>query len=60
VVFDNCNLTGAAFDNTTLEKADFRTAHNYSVDPERNRVKKARFSIQGLAGLLNRYDIEIE
>lgn len=59
-VFDNCDLTGAAFENTILEKADLRTSFNYSIDPERNRVKKAKFSLQGLPGLLNKYDIEID
>jgi uncharacterized protein YjbI with pentapeptide repeats len=60
VLFDNCNLSQAIFDHTTLEKADFRTSYNYSIDPEINRIKKARFSISGLSGLLEKYDIEIE
>jgi len=59
-VFDNCNLAQAVFDHTILEKADFRTAYNYSIDPEINRIKKAKFSILGISGLLDKYDIEIE
>jgi hypothetical protein len=47
------------FENTLLEKADLRTAFNYSIDPEMNRVKKAKFSIAGVTGLLDKYDIEI-
>jgi hypothetical protein len=43
-----------------LEKADIRTSHNYTIDPEKNKVKKAKFSIHGIAGLLDKYDIEIE
>lgn len=58
--FDNCDLQGAIFENTNLEKADFRNAHNYSFDPELNNIKKAKFSIQGIAGLLSKYDISIE
>jgi uncharacterized protein YjbI with pentapeptide repeats len=58
-LFDNCDLSGAIFQNTLLERADFRTAWNYSIDPELNRVKKAKFSINGLAGLLGKYDLEI-
>lgn len=58
--FDNCDLLKAAFDGSILEKADLRTAYNYSFDPELNRIKKARFSREGLAGLLVKYDIEIE
>ncbi len=59
-VFDNCDLTRATFDNSNIEKADFRTSYNYSINPESNRIKKARFSISGLPGLLEKYDIEIE
>jgi fluoroquinolone resistance protein len=59
-VFTNCDLAGAVFDNTNLEKTDLRTAYNYSIDPGKNKIKKARFSINGVAGLLDKYDIVIE
>jgi len=49
----------ATFDKTMLEKADFRTAYNYSIDPDNNRIKKAKFSQSGLGGLLHKYDIVI-
>ena len=58
-VFDNCNLDGAIFNNTILAGADFTTASNYKIDPEFNPMKKAKFSIQGIAGLLDKYDIKI-
>lgn len=58
--FHNCDLLKAVFSNTILEKGDFRTAYNYSIDPARNRIKKARFSMEGIAGLLDGYDIVIE
>ena len=58
--FDNCNLLLATFVNAVLEKADLRTAFNYSIDPEINKIKKARFSTNGIAGLLNKYDIVID
>ncbi|NQU88161.1 MAG: pentapeptide repeat-containing protein [Mariniphaga sp.] len=57
---DNCNLSGALFENTNLEKCDLRTSRNYSIDPENNRIKKAKFSIPEVTGLLDKYDIEIE
>jgi uncharacterized protein YjbI with pentapeptide repeats len=47
-VFDNCDLQRAIFHKTNLEKADFRTSYHYSIDPEQNRIKKARFSKNGL------------
>jgi uncharacterized protein YjbI with pentapeptide repeats len=59
-LFENCDLSGARFERTILEKADLSTSHNYSIDPELNKIKKAKFSILGIAGLLDKYDIEIE
>ncbi len=59
-VFDNCDLKGAIFSYTHLEKADFRTAYNYSIHPETNRISKAKFSRDGIAGLLDKYNITIE
>ncbi len=57
--FDNCDLKGAVFENTNLEKVDFSTSYNYSIDPEKNKLKKAKFSKHGLPGLLDKYDILI-
>lgn len=57
---DSCNLLNAVFDNTILEKADLRTAINFSIDPERNKLKKAKFSATALSGLLHKYDLVIE
>jgi uncharacterized protein YjbI with pentapeptide repeats len=58
-VFKDCDLSGSIFDNTDLQKADFRTSFNYSIDPDRNRIKKAKFSLPAVVGLLNKYDIVI-
>jgi len=58
--FDTCDLKGAVFSGTNLERADFRTAVNFSIDPERNRIRKAKFSLSGLAGLLDKYGVEID
>jgi len=59
-VFDKCDLLKTAFENTNLEQVDFRTAFNYAIDPEKNRMKKSRFSGEGLAGLLHKYDLKID
>ncbi len=59
-IFENCDLQRAIFLHTTLEKADFRSSFNYSIDPEFNRIRRAKFSLAGLAGLLDKYDIEVE
>ncbi len=59
-LFSDCDLRNAIFENTILEKADFRSAVNYALDPEKNRLKKAKFSLQGTPGLLQKYNIDIE
>ncbi len=59
-LFDNCDFNRALFELTVLEKADFRTSFNYSIDPEINRLRNAKFSRAGIAGLLAKYYIEIE
>ncbi|MCY1548167.1 hypothetical protein D9M68_842610 [compost metagenome] len=59
-LFDRCDLQNAIFDNTLLEKADLRTASGFSIDPERNKLKKAKFAQSGLAGLLYKYQIQVD
>ena len=58
-VFDDCDLGGATFEKTVLEKADFTNARNYSINPESNRIRKARFSMPEVVGLLHGYEIEV-
>ena len=57
--FDNCNLENAVFNDTLLAGVDFTSAYNYKIDPEFNPMKKAKFSMQGIPGLLDKYDIKI-
>jgi fluoroquinolone resistance protein len=59
-IFDGCDLAEAVFEHTVLEKADLRTAFNYALDPEVNQLKKARFALAGVGGLLGKYRIIIE
>jgi len=59
-VFENCDLKGAVFENTMLEKADFRTAFNYAINPEINKIRKAKFSMPAVMRLLDKYDILID
>jgi len=58
--FNNCDLKDAVFESTNLHKVDFSTAINYVINPNINNIKKAKFSMQGLAGLLTQFDIKIE
>ena len=57
--FDESNLQGAIFENTILKEADFSSAQNFTIDPENNMLKKAKFSKDSLEGLLSKYDIKI-
>jgi uncharacterized protein YjbI with pentapeptide repeats len=59
-LFKNCDLMNTTFAGTILEKADFRTAKNYSLDPGENKMKQAKFSHLQLAGLLDKFDLDIE
>ena len=60
VKFNNCDLSRAIFNYSNLEGADFRTSYNFSIDPELNKMKKAKFSLNNATGLLDKYNIIIE
>jgi uncharacterized protein YjbI with pentapeptide repeats len=57
VIFDNCNLHKAVFVDTIARKTDFSSSYNYSLDPEKNKLKKAIFSLNGVKGLLDKHNI---
>ncbi len=50
--FSESDFLNARFDDTTLLKADFQTAFNYLIDPLRNKVRGAKFSLPEAVGLL--------
>ncbi len=58
--FENSTLAGAIFNDTQLAGVNFTTARDYKIDPENNPMKKAKFSSQGIVGLLDKYDIKID
>ena len=58
--FDNSDLQETVFFKTNLREVNFLTAFNYGIDPENNQLKKAKFSIVGIPGLLNKYGIDIQ
>lgn len=57
--FTECDLSGAMFSRTVLQKADFRTSYNFSINPEQNQISGAKFSLETLPGLLHKYKIKI-
>lgn len=59
-IFDHCNLAQVIFERTILDKANLTTAFHFLIDPVTNSLKKTRFSMDGLPGLLSQYNIVIE
>jgi uncharacterized protein YjbI with pentapeptide repeats len=57
--FYNCDLHGAVFDQTNLEHVDFSSAMNFTIDPSLNKIKNAKFSMEGLPGLLSKFGIQV-
>jgi len=57
--FDHSLLENALFDACNLQHADFSLAHHFNIDPERNRIKGACFSIENIYGLLKKYQINV-
>ena len=58
--FSRCDLLGTLFENCDLEKADFRLATNYAIDPTKNKVKKAKFSMPEVLSFLAPLELDIE
>lgn len=58
--FEHCDLQDAIFEESNLTETDFLTATNYIIDPAINDIRRARFSLDGLPGLLLKYDLHIE
>jgi fluoroquinolone resistance protein len=57
--FTDVDLSGSIFHNCDLSKADFSTAIQYSIDPQNNKVKKAKFSLPEAISLLHGFEITI-
>ncbi len=58
--FDNCDFSASIFDGSILKNVNFRTSYNFSIDPSRNQLTKAKFSKENCLGLLNHLKIEIK
>lgn len=58
--FNNSNLIDAVFDRTILDNANLKNALHFSIDPNKNQLKKTKFSKDNLSGLLNQLSIIID
>lgn len=59
VTFDNCDLYRSEFAKAIANKANFKTSYNYTIDPEKTKIKRAVFSREGVAGLLYKHEIVV-
>jgi fluoroquinolone resistance protein len=59
-IFLQSDLRDAAFAHTNLEYADFRSSSNVWPDPESNSMRRAKFDLIQLPGLLRRFDLDID
>lgn len=59
-LFRNCNLELTLFAGNTLTQVDFSTSYNLTLDPDGNKLKKTKFSLHSLPGLLTKYDIVVD
>jgi uncharacterized protein YjbI with pentapeptide repeats len=57
--FSESDLAGSVFEQSILEKANFISAFNFRIDPEKNKLKKASFAKINLAGLLTRHQLTL-
>jgi hypothetical protein len=53
-------LYRAEFDKANAFKANFKTSYNYTIDPEKTKIKKATFSLEGCKGLLYKHNIIVD
>ena len=58
-MFGNYELKRAIFDQSNLEKVDFRTSINFYLNIQNNIFKKAIFNRNTIKSLLSQYKIII-
>jgi uncharacterized protein YjbI with pentapeptide repeats len=58
--FSGSDLSDSLFNHTDLSKANLSQARNYRIDPEKNDLKKARFSMPEAISLLYSMDIVLD
>ena len=60
VQLNNSDLKGCKFLNTDLSFADLSGAINYDINPNRNKLKKTKFTLPEALSLMNYFDVIIE
>ncbi|MBO0935936.1 pentapeptide repeat-containing protein [Fibrella sp. HMF5335] len=57
--FLDCDLELAKFGENNLTQADFTSSYNIRLNPDDNKLKRAKFSLRHLPGLLSKYELDI-
>lgn len=60
VDWSGSKLTEVIFHRSDLREGDFRTAIEWNIDPQENRVRDARFASNNLEGLVGRMGIRLD
>ncbi len=55
--FEGSDLLGSFFSETVLLKTNFTGAENFEIDPTKNLIKGAKFSVNGALSLLNKFGV---
>ena len=58
--FTGTDLSDSLFLGTDLTEANFRRARNYHIDPGKNNITGAKFSLPEAMSLLYSMDIDLE
>lgn len=58
--FEKCDLERAIFQNSVLEGTDFSAALHFNIDPEKNKLKGAIFTLGELPNLLKKHQLNIK
>ena len=60
VIFEHTDLAGSDFLHTNLSQADFRSAKNYKLNLNDNRVEGAKFAFPEAISLLKSFGVEVD
>lgn len=58
--FLESELRDTDFSDADLRKADFRTARNFRIDPDRCKLRSARFALPEVLSLLDKHQLRID
>lgn len=59
-IFENCDLELSTFYTNNLKKANFETSKNYLIDPDKNDIKSAVFSLPEALSFLSLLPIKLK